>query len=37
MSDPKYVDAETAMARWEQSLALFNFWVEIWCANPELA
>lgn len=31
------IDAPTAAARWAQALSLFETFVEIWGANPQLA
>ena len=31
------IDAPTAAARWAQALSMFDFFVEVWRVNPQLA
>ena len=34
---PKVISAQDASFRWEQALALYSTFTEIWVSNPQLA
>lgn len=36
-STPKLISAQDAYHRWEQALALYSTFTEIWISNPQLA